>query len=106
MKRIELRVFDPPAAAVPGIVPDLTIPEANFAASGSARTISSSIALASLWRRKGSLNNARPMTPRTALSIAGLIDLGEGGCSSTTLRAISAAVEGGEGSRPVGAPDR
>jgi len=31
------------------------------------------------------------MTLRTALSMLGLMDFGEGGCSSTTLRAISAA---------------
>ena len=88
IKRIALRAL--PAccgAAAAGFESALT----NFCASGSARMISSSIDFASLCRRNASLKRQRPMTPRTALSMLGLLDFGEGGCSSTTLRAISAA---------------
>src|SRR5439155_227744 len=81
--------------------PRRAISAANFGASPSVFTTSSTNAFASLWRRKGSLNRHFPISVSMALSMFALIAFGFGGCSSTIFAAISAAFLPWYAGRPV-----
>ena len=97
---MELRGFEPSCDGV-GATPRRAISAANFGASPSVFTTSSTNAFASLWRRKGSLNRHFPISVSMALSMFALIAFGFGGCSSTIFAAISAAFLPWYAGRPV-----